>query len=69
MEKGVIVTLNTDNMTVSDTTIENERKIIKEHFGFTDDEIKTLLMNSIKAAFISEKEKQELKNIVSEKMQ
>lgn len=59
-DKGVIVTINTDNMTVSDTNLENEYKIIKEHFGFSDKDINILMFYSIKASFLSQKEKEDL---------
>ncbi len=61
MEKGVIVTLNTDDMTVSNTTLENEYKLMHE-IGLTDEELRQIAINSINSALISKKEKQELIN-------
>ena len=59
-DKGVIVTINTDNMTVSNTTLKNEYNILKEHFGFTEKDIKILYFYSIKASFLSQEEKEDL---------
>ncbi len=61
MEKGVIVTLNTDDMTVSNTTLENEYKLMHE-IGITDEELRQIAINSINSALISKKEKQLLIN-------
>ncbi len=51
MEKGVTVTLNTDNMSVSATDIKKELKKAAAAFGFTAEDIKTLLKNSVRASF------------------
>ena len=59
LNKGVMVTLNTDDMTVSNTNLINEYKLLKG-IGYKEDELKTLASNTIKAAFISDKEKEEL---------
>lgn len=58
-DQGVLITLNTDNMTLSRTTIKKEYDLALEYL-FTEDELKQIEINSINAAFISEKEKQEL---------
>lgn len=36
---GVHVTVNTDNRTVSNTTMMQERKLLQEVFGFTEKEL------------------------------
>lgn len=61
MDKGVIVTVNTDNTTVSATSLRNEYKSIIEAFSLTDEEIKTLMLNSAEAAFNSDENKVILK--------
>lgn len=61
MKKGVIVTLNTDDMTVSNTTLKNEYKLMHE-IGLSDEELRQIAINSINSAFISKKEKEELLN-------
>jgi len=68
-DKGVVVTINTDNMTVSNTNLENEFSIISKEFGFTKQDEEKLLLNSVKATFLSEKEKEELRKTVMKKLQ
>lgn len=51
LDKGLCVTLNTDNMTVSDTTLEQEFRIAEEELGLSEDEIQRLKDNSKKAKF------------------
>lgn len=63
--KGIKITLNTDNMTVSNTTLENEYKKIIENTNLTLDDIINMNINAINCAFISEEEKQELIDIVN----
>jgi adenosine deaminase len=57
MEQGIVVTVNTDNMTVSDTTILKEYERLMEHCGVTLNEIARIIMNGVKAAFLEETEK------------
>ncbi len=48
---GIRVCLNSDNMTVSDTSIQKERNIAKEFLSFTDEELSILDQYSIEASF------------------
>lgn len=61
LEEGIKVTLNTDDMGIEGTTLANEFRYMEKTFGLTAEQEKTLLMNSIKAAFTSEKVKRQLK--------
>ena len=65
--KGLAVTVNTDNMTVSQTTVRKEFQILKS-LGMTGEEYRGFLGNSIRAAFLAEEEKQRLKALVEEKV-
>lgn len=60
-DQGIVVTVNTDNLTVSGTTMTLEYQMLIEKCGFTLDEIGTLIMNSAQASFLEEQEKQQLK--------
>ncbi len=51
MDKGVIVTVNSDNRSVSDTTAQKEIELIKSTFKLTESEEKQLFLNSVNAAF------------------
>ena len=57
---GVKTTINTDNMTVSNTTLENEYNKLIQNTKLTIKDIIKMNINSINAAFISESEKKEL---------
>lgn len=58
--RGVPVTVNTDNMAVSDTTIKKELALLQQYLGMTRAQEKQMLLNSVEAAFLPEGEKQEL---------
>lgn len=60
-DRGIAVTVNTDNPTVSGTTITREYEILAETFGFTTRELVRLVMNGVDAAFLEDHEKQSLK--------
>ncbi len=60
MAAGVTVTLNTDNPTVSGTTMRAELELAKSAFGLTNDDIKQLLFNAANHAFADEATKGDL---------
>ena len=60
MEKGVRVTINTDNMTVSNISLAKEYGKLIAAFDLTDEEIKGFARNAVFAAFADEKTKAEL---------
>ena len=68
LEKGVKLTVNTDNKNISDTTLIEEFKILEDNFGLTREEKKELLYNSLDAAFLIESEKEELRKILDERL-
>ena len=50
-DRGILVTVNTDNMTVSNTTLDKEYTLLKKHFHFTDDELAKMSRTAALAAF------------------
>ena len=62
-DAGVKFSINTDDMAVSDTNLLKEFEVV-EKLGFKEEEIKELTHNAINAAFISEKEKIELRKYI-----
>lgn len=60
MDRGIAVTINTDNMVVSGTTIDNEFDLLKSELGLTFEEKKILLCNAVKASFLTEQDKTKL---------
>ena len=67
VDLGVNVTISTDNRTVSDTNLDNEYNLLRKYLGFTEEDILMFNLNAIEAAFISEEEKQELRDRLLEK--
>ena len=61
MEYGVPVTVNTDNMTVSNTDMAKEISLLRTAFSFTEEEIRRLQANAVNAAFLTETEKENLR--------
>lgn len=60
-DKDILVTINTDNRTVSNTNLNKEYKLLEKYLNFTkEDFIKTNLI-AIKNSFISDSEKEILK--------
>ncbi|MGB6129661.1 MAG: adenosine deaminase [Psychrilyobacter sp.] len=57
----IVVTLNTDNRTVSNTTMTEEYVQIEKSFKLKKSEYTDIYLNSVEAAFISEDEKQRLR--------
>lgn len=67
MEKGICVTVNSDNRSVSATTAQKELELICNSFGFCEAEKRALLENSARASFADDGIKQELLNIIAER--
>ena len=65
---GIMVTINSDNMTVSDTDVIKEYKHLFKTFKLQKHEIKHLLMNSINASFTSLETKTMLMNELNKKI-
>lgn len=61
-DAGVLITISTDNRTVSDTSLINEYNHLKNKFGYSEEDFLRFNLNAIEAAFISDEEKNELKN-------
>ena len=57
-KKGVKTTINTDNMTVSNTNLENEYKKLLKYTSLKLEDIIQMNINSINCAFISNEEKE-----------
>ncbi len=60
LEYGLKVTINTDALTVSDTTIAKEVALVREHLGLTAEEELRLYLNAAEAAFLPMEEKEAL---------
>lgn len=59
-DRGIAVTVNTDNMACSNTSLLREHQVIADSMGFTDEQFRKMDENAIRGAFISDAEKAEL---------
>jgi len=64
LRAGLAVTVNTDNMTVSDTTIEREYLLLERTLGMTRQEYRQLLFHAADAAFLTKDERARMKDVM-----
>lgn len=69
MDYGIKPTINTDNMTVSNTKLTREYKLLMDDLNFSLDDIKELILNSVDASFLSVEEKEKLRLEVVEELE
>ena len=67
LREGLRVTVNTDNMTVSGTTVAGEFAYLKS-LGMTNEEKRRCLYNSAEAAFLPEEKKEALKREIDRRL-
>ena len=60
LDNGVKVTINTDNRTVSNTTLVKELEFIQKNYGIRDEEVLLMMRNAAEAAFASDDVKEKL---------
>lgn len=60
IDAGLRVTVNTDNRTVSNTTMAKELEFVQRTYGIQDDEILLLMKNAVDAAFAEDSVKERL---------
>lgn len=68
MKHGIDVTLNSDNMTVSNTDVVKEMSIMKKTFKLTKDEIRQLIETSIDNSFTDVKTRHHLGDLLDERI-
>lgn len=51
LDAGLLVTVNTDNRTVSGTSIEEEFRFVRRNIGITDEEVVMMTRNAVDVAF------------------
>ncbi len=66
---GVRVTLNTDNRLISKTTLTDEYMLAIKEFNFTPDELKYLILNGFKSAFLPLKDKVKIIKRITKEME
>jgi len=60
MNKKMRVTLNTDNRLISNTTLSNEFEIAINNFKLNENEVRTIIINGFKSAFLPHNKRREL---------
>lgn len=60
LDEGIKVCINTDNRTVSNTTVTDELMICIAHCGMTAEDLKQVMLNAITYAFTDEGTKQQV---------
>lgn len=66
LNNDILVSLNSDNMTVSNTNVYIEAKHLNDNFIMSKEQYLKLLNNAIEMAFISEEEKIKIKNKIKD---
>lgn len=64
--RGLMVTVNTDNRTISETNIAKEIAFLREHLGLTIEEERQLYLNAADKAFLSNAERKGLKDAIKQ---
>ena len=59
---GISLSVNTDNRTVSNTTLTHEYTLLRDNFNFTYDDFVKMNIEAIKHSFLSDSEKEKLIN-------
>lgn len=66
LDAGLLVTINTDNRTVSNTSMTKELRFVQEVYGISDEEIQTMMKNAIEVSFAEEEVKGKLRERIIE---
>jgi len=62
-DEGLMVTINTDDPAMFETSLSKEYQLLQENFSFSDDHLRELARNSFEAAFLPAEKKLEFLNM------
>lgn len=65
---GLRVCINTDNRLISDTTVTNELYLAARHLNFNLDDIKSMVLDGFKSAFLPNRAKSIMLNMVNDEL-
>ncbi|MCI9337194.1 MAG: adenosine deaminase [Lachnospiraceae bacterium] len=65
LERGLGVTVNTDNMTVSDTDLRKEYLLLRDRFSLSPAALRQLALNGADGAFVTKEERMHLKERIN----
>lgn len=60
LDAGIAATLNTDNMTVSGTTLKREYQLVRDELGVSEADLERAALYSVEGAFVSPEEKKQM---------
>lgn len=60
LDAGIKVSVNTDNRTVSNTSLTREMEFVQKTYGITDEQLKLLMLNAVDTAFAGDDVKERL---------
>lgn len=63
LERGLLVTVNTDDPGISGIDLPHEYRVLREEMGLGDDQIRQLQENGVKAAFLTDEERDDLRTV------
>ena len=66
---GLRVTINTDNRLVTDTTVTKELYLAHLHYGFSLEDIKTIIISGFKSAFLPYREKADVLKEINKELE
>ena len=69
INEKVRVTLNTDNRLISNTSLSNEYEIAINNFNLNENEIRTIIINGFKSAFLPHNKRRELIRQVTDELE
>jgi hypothetical protein len=69
IDEKVRVTLNTDNRLISNTSLSNEYEIAINNFNLNENEIRTIIINGFKSAFLPHNKRRELIRQVTDELE
>lgn len=62
LKMGICVTINTDDMAISRTTIQKEFLYVEKMYGLTEEQKERLFLNAVQSAFTTDERKKQLIN-------
>jgi adenosine deaminase len=69
VDYGLRVTINTDNRIVTDTTVSKELWLCHQHYGWTLERIKEIIVAGFKSAFMPYREKVDLLKVITQELE
>jgi len=69
IDERIRVTLNTDNRLISNTSLSKEYEIAINNFNLNENEIRTIIINGFKSAFLSHNKRRELIRQVADELE